>query len=210
MKKTSILLADDHVLFTEALKALLEDEFEIVGVATDGRAALAAAEKSKPDVIIMDVSMPLMNGIDAGRIFRGRLPRTKIIYVSVHDDAEYVAEAFRAGASAYVVKRSAAAELRTAIHEALSGRAYVTPLVTREVLSVLVNPDRPAGSNLTVRQREVLQLAAEGRTLKEIAAILNISVKTVEFHKSRISKELGIQGTAELTRYALAHGLIER
>ena len=210
MKKTRLLLADDHVLFTEALYALLEDEFEIVGVAADGRSALAMAEKTKPDMIIMDISMPLLNGIDTGRMIHKRLPRTKIIYVSVHDDAEYVAEAFRSGASAYVVKRSAASELRTAIHEALGGRAYVTPLVTREVLNVLVNPERQAGPNLTVRQREVLQLAAEGKTLKEIAAILNISVKTVEFHKSRISKELNIQGTAELTRYALAHGLIEK
>jgi DNA-binding NarL/FixJ family response regulator len=210
MKKTRLLLADDHVLFTEALQALLEDEFEIVGVAADGRSALAMAEKTKPDMIIMDISMPLLNGIDTGRVIHKRLPRTKIIFVSVHDDAEYVAEAFRSGASAYVVKRSAASELRTAIYEALGGRAYVTPLVTREVLSVLVNPERQSGPNLTVRQREVLQLAAEGRTLKEIAAVLNISVKTVEFHKSRISKELGIQGTAELTRYALAHGLIEK
>lgn len=210
MRKTRLLLADDHVLFTEALRALLEDEFEIVGVEPDGRRAVLAAEQLKPDVIVMDISMPMLNGIDAGRALHKRLPEIKIIYLSVHDDAEFVAEAFRTGASAYVLKRSASTELRTAIQEAMNGRAYVTPLVTREVLSVLVNPQSRPRPNLTVRQREVLQLSAEGRTLKEIAAILSISVKTVEFHKSRISKELGVQGTAELTRYALAHGLIEK
>ena len=213
MKTAKVLIADDHALFTEALRALLSDEFEVVGTVLDGRSLLEAAEALRPDVAVVDISMPLLNGIDAGRQLLKRMPQLRLVYVSVHDDTEYVAEAFRLGASAYVLKRSASAELRTAIREALAGRAYVTPLVTKDVMGALLDPNRhPVAHhhNLTARQREVLQLSAEGRTLKEIAAILQISTKTVEFHKTRIMKELGLQGTAELTRYALAHGLIEK
>jgi DNA-binding NarL/FixJ family response regulator len=211
MKKPRLLLADDHTLVLEGLKKLLEAEFELVGTAEDGRALLAAAQKLRPDLVLMDISMPLLNGIDAARALRKTLPQCKILFLTMHADPVYVTEAFQAGASGYLLKRSAARELTTAIHEVLKGRCYITPLVTRDVLQPLFGPT--AGGHrrsaaLTDRQREVLQLVAEGRSIKEIASILHVSLKTVEFHKARISQALGIRGTAELTKYALEHGLI--
>ena len=155
--------------------------------------------------------MPMLNGIDATKQLLKAFPQMKVIFVTMHADADYVAEAFRAGASGYLLKRSAASELVTAIHEVMKGRYYVTPLVTREALSPLfgVAPEpRKLSSTLTSRQREVLQLVAEGRSVKEIAAILKVSAKTVEFHKSALMDRLGIHTTAELTRYAIEHGLI--
>jgi DNA-binding NarL/FixJ family response regulator len=211
MKKTRLLIADDHTLVLEGLKRILESDFDLVGMAENGRELLRLAEEFKPDVVLVDISMPLLNGIDAAKQLLKLTPQPKVIFVTMHADSDYVAEAFRAGASGYLLKRSAATELVTAIQEVMKGRYYVTPLVTREALSPLFGgaPEpRRLSSTLTSRQREVLQLVAEGRSVKEIASILQVSAKTVEFHKSALMDRLGIHTTAELTRYAIEHGLI--
>lgn len=211
MKKTRLVIADDHTLVLEGLKRILESDFELVGAAENGRELLRICEELKPDVVLIDISMPLLNGIDAARHLLKTSPLTKIIFVTMHADSDYVAEAFRAGASGYLLKRSAATELVTAIHEVMKGRYYVTPLVTREALSPLFGgalEPRKLSSTLTSRQREVLQLVAEGRSVKEIAIILKVSAKTVEFHKAALMERLDIHTTAELTRYAIGHGLV--
>jgi DNA-binding NarL/FixJ family response regulator len=211
MKKPRLLLADDHTLVLEGLKKILETDFEPVGSAENGRDVLRLAEELKPDVVLLDISMPQLNGIDACKQLIKSTPQAKVIFVTMHADADYVAEAFRAGASGYLLKRSAASELVNAIHEVLKGRCYVTPLVTREALGPLLGgaaDTRKLSSTLTSRQREVLQLVAEGRAVKEIATLLVISAKTVEFHKCALMERLDIHTTAELTRYAIEHGLI--
>jgi len=211
MKKPRLLLADDHTLVLEGLKRILEEEFDLVGAAENGREAVRMAVDLKPDVILLDISMPLLNGIDVARQLTKTAEAVKIIFITMHSDSDYVSEAFRVGASGYLLKRSAASELVTAVHEVMKGRFYVTPLVTREALSPLFNgesPPRKLSSTLTSRQREVLQLVAEGRAVKEIAGILQVSAKTVEFHKAALMDRLDIHTTAELTRYAIEHGLI--
>jgi len=210
MKRPRVLLADDHTLVLEGLRKILEPECDVVGSVEDGRSLLAAAEQLKPDIILLDVSMPLLNGVEAARMLRNAVPGAKVIFVTMHADATYVAGAFRAGASGYVLKRCASLELLNAIHQVLSGRSYITPLIRNDILHDL--PGWPLGSGeasgeLTVRQREVVQLVAEGRPVKEIAAILNISSKTVAFHKANVMRKLGIRSTAELTKYALEHGI---
>jgi DNA-binding NarL/FixJ family response regulator len=214
MEKPTVLLADDHTLVLEGIKKLLEPHFDLVGTVEDGRALLDAAAKLRPDVVLLDISMPLLNGIDAARQLRKRVPSTKILFLSMHSDAMYVTEAFRAGGSGYLLKRSAASELVFAIGEVLKGRFYVTPGVAKGVLQDVFGDapasrkEPPSGSaHLTTRQREVLQLVAEGKSIKEIASVLDISVKTVEFHKSRIMEQLDLHTTAELTKYAVAHGI---
>lgn len=211
MKKTRLLMADDHTLVLEGLQRILESEVELVGTAENGRDLVRTNEQLKPDVVLVDISMPQLNGIDATRQLLKATPNTKVIFVTMHADADYVAEAFRVGAAGYLLKRSAASELVAAIHEVMKGRYYVTPLVTREALSPLfggrTEPSK-LSSTLTPRQREVLQLVAEGRSVKEIAAILKVSAKTVEFHKSALMERLDIHTTAELTRYAIGHGLV--
>ena len=190
-----LLLADDHTLLLEGIRLMLEPEFELVGSVEDGQALLAAAKTLKPDVILLDISMPVLNGIDAARRLRKLLPSAKLIFLTMHADPDYVAEAFRAGAMGYLLKRAAASELLTAIRAVLKGNHYVSPLVTRNALESLISSPKPGGKfsdRLTPRQREVLQLVAEGRTRKEIAAILNISVKTVEFHKATLMRELNL------------------
>ena len=210
MKRPRVLLADDHTLVVDGLRRILEPECEVVGAVEDGRSLLAAAERLKPDVVLLDISMPLLNGVDAARRLRNTSPGAKVIFVTMHADATYVTRAFRAGASGYVLKRCASMELVNAVHEVLKGGTYVTPLITRDVLAEL--PGWPLGSGtssgeLTDRQREVVQLVAEGHPVKKIAAILNISRKTVAFHKSNVMRRLGIRSTAELTKYALEHGI---
>jgi DNA-binding NarL/FixJ family response regulator len=211
MTRSSVLVADDHTLFVEALQKVLEPEFEIVGSVADGRALLDIAPRLEPDVILLDLSMPLLNGIDAAQQLRRVAPNAKVVFLSMHGDPTYVTEAFRAGASGYVLKRAKASELIQAIRTALRGQTYISPLLAKGVLDPLLH-QRPSPSSaqrsLTLRQREVLQLVAEGRSLKEIASILCVSVKTVEFHKTRISKQLGLHTTADLTKYAVSHGLV--
>jgi DNA-binding NarL/FixJ family response regulator len=211
MSRPRVLLADDHTLVLEGLRRILVPEFDLVGTAEDGRALVESAAKLKPDVIVLDISMPLLNGIDAARQIMRATPGAKLIFLTMHADATYVSAAFGVGASGYLLKRSAASELSTAIHQVLEGGKYLTPVLAAEVQDFAIPesgcPATTAGG-LTNRQREVLQLVAEGRSAKEIAAILGISVKTVEFHRSNITEKLGIRTTAELTKYAIEHGIV--
>lgn len=209
MKSPRVLLADDHTLVLDGLRKILEPECEVVGAVEDGRSLLAAAKRLQPDIILLDISMPLLNGVEAARRLRAAAPGAKVIFVTMHADATYVAGAFRAGASGYVLKRCASLELLKAINQVLSGREYVTPLIGKDLGEL---PGWPHGAGdasgeLTVRQREVVQLVAEGHPVKEIAAILNITPKTVAFHKANVMRRLGIRSTAELTKYALEHGI---
>ena len=200
-----VVIAEDHTLMAEGLRKLLECEFESVSVVADGRALLDTVANSKPDVVLLDIGMPLLNGIEATRRLRKISPNSKVVIVTAHADPQYVVEAFRAGASGYVLKRCALSELVIAIRKVLSGHTYVTPLMAdRAVEAARGSVPGPA---LTLRQREVLQLVAEGRTAKEIANALKLSVKTAVFHKMAIMEKLGLHTTAELTRYALEHGI---
>jgi DNA-binding NarL/FixJ family response regulator len=195
----------------EGLRSLLEPEFELVGVVQDGRSLIAEAKKIRPEVIVLDISMPLLNGIEAAQQIHKSDPNIKLIFLTMHPDVAFVREAFRAGASAYLLKRAAVSELVTAIRETLKGRSYLTPLITHETLHFFLGKPTEAvtaQSELTLRQREVLQLVAEGRSIKEIASILHISPKTAAFHKYRIMDELGLRTTAELTQYAIKHRIV--
>ncbi len=212
MQKPRILLGDDHALIIEGLRSLLASEFEIVGVAANGRDLVAEVDRLKPDVVLLDVSMPILNGMEAARRIREIAPAVRLLFVTQKSDREYVQAAFRLGAFGYVLKQSVAGEVIPAIREALANRYYVTPSLLNGIPEALVSPTRnPSelfGGRLTARQREVLQLVAEGKSNKETAAVLKISLKTVDFHKARIMDELGLHTTAELTRYAIEHGLV--
>jgi DNA-binding NarL/FixJ family response regulator len=211
MSRPRILLADDHTLVLDGFRKLLEEQYEIVGVAEDGRTLLQKARELQPDIVTLDISMPQLNGIDAARKLKKSFPRIKLIFVTMHADPAYVNEAFKAGASGYLLKRSAGSELLQAIQSAIDGQCYVTPLVAKGLVKSVITGVRPAvvkDEPLTGRQREVLQLVAEGMTVKEIASTLNLSPKTVEFHKAQIMTHLDLHTTAELTKYALTHGLI--
>jgi DNA-binding NarL/FixJ family response regulator len=212
MKRPRVLLADDHKIVTEGLKGLLEPEFELVGTVEDGRALLAAAEKLRPDVIVADISMPLLNGIDSVRQIKKAHGEIKIVFLTMHPDVTYAVSAFDAGASGYVLKHSAPTELVTAIRSALNGKTFVTPLLAGEFMQLAKERtgQRDELTSLTPRQREILQLLAEGHSAKEIATVLNISSRTVEFHKYRIMKDLGIKSAAELVHYAVRHGIVTK
>jgi DNA-binding NarL/FixJ family response regulator len=208
-----VLLADDHALMLEGLVRLLSDEFEIVGTAVNGRALLEKAQHLAPDVVVLDIGMPEMNGIEAARRLNYLLPNVKIVIVTQQLDPAYLRAAFNAGAAAYVAKQSASSELIQAIHLALNHRFYVTPHAGAEAAYYMrvqpgVNPSELFGGSLTPRQREVLQLVAEGKTSKEISALLGISAKTVEYHRNALMDELGVRSTAELTRYAVSRGIV--
>ncbi len=210
MPKLRVLLADDHRIILDGLCSLLQSEPLQLRTAENGREALAVAEDWQPDIAVLDIGMPQLNGIDAARQIRKAAPRTRVIFLTMHADVSYVQEAFRAGACGYLVKRSAGSELRTAIREVAAGRSYISPQIADRVLKPLVKPGEiGAGADLTSRQREVLQLIAEGKANKEIANILYISVKTVEYHKSLIMSKLDLHSTAELTQYAIRLGLID-
>jgi DNA-binding NarL/FixJ family response regulator len=204
-----VLLADDHTLVLGAFEKLLEGECEIVGQVSDGRALVAAAEKHKPDLIVLDILMPLLNGLEAGRQIKQKLRNVKLVFLTMNEDADLAAEAFRSGASAYLLKRSAASELSTAIREVMQGRSYITPLVAEGLVGSLlhINEKKPA-QELTSRQREVLQLLAEGRSMKEIASLLNLTSRTVAFHKYRMMEQLKVKSTAELIQYAVKHHIV--
>jgi DNA-binding NarL/FixJ family response regulator len=209
-----ILVADDHVMVSEAICSILEKNYEVAGIAKDGRELVEKAFQLRPDVIVLDISMPELNGIEACRQLQALGCTAKVVFVTQQLGSEYVRAAFDAGAMGYVAKQSASSELLQAVRLALMGRYYVTPLVAsgpdNEPAPKIQrsNPAEMFGARLTGRQREVLQLVAEGKTTKEIAAALNISVKTVEFHRSCVMDQLGLRTTAELTRYALIHGVI--
>jgi DNA-binding NarL/FixJ family response regulator len=210
MRRAKILIADDHRMVAEGLRGLLEPDFELVGIVEDGRAMLEAVEKLKPDVVVADVSMPLLNGIEALRQLKKKNKNIAVVFLTMHLDVNYAACALEAGASGYVLKHSAPSELITAISSALKGRTYITPFLAGKLLELHRN--KPEGhlagvEQLTSRQREVLQLLAEGHPVKEIAAILKISTRTAEFHKYSIMESLGLKSTAELVRFAVEHGI---
>jgi DNA-binding NarL/FixJ family response regulator len=210
MTRARILIADDHTMMADALKHLLQEEFEIVGTVGDGRALLKAAAALKPDLIVVDIAMPLLNGLDAWEQIKTLQLGIKVIFLTQHRDPQYAAEAFRRNASGYLLKDSAASELTLAIREALKGRWYVSPSIAKGMLDDVLHP-QPQDMKLrelSAREREVLQLLAEGKSMKEVGAILDISPRTVEFHKYRIMGLLGVRTTAELVQYAIKHGLI--
>jgi DNA-binding NarL/FixJ family response regulator len=211
MSKPRVLLADDHTLVLDGFRKLLEEHCAIIGTAEDGRALVEAAERLQPDLVLLDISMPRLNGIDAARTLKKHHPDMKFIFVTMHADPSYVNEAFRAGASGYLLKRSAAQELLQAIQAVMNGAFYLTPLVTKAVLSGLLASGQahiPAIDDLTARQREILQLVAEGYSAKEIASQIKISHRTIEFHKAKIMEMLNLHTTADLVKYAVAHGLV--
>ena len=211
MAKPRVLLADDHSLVLEGFRRILEDQCDLVGMVEDGRALLEAAQKVAPDIVILDVSMPLLNGIDAATQLKKVQPAIKIIFVTMHADADYVRSAFEAGASGYLLKRSAVDELEQAIRTVWAGHSYITPLIAKDLLDVLLAPGSKSPEQkrkLTFRQREVLQLLAEGRTVKDIAVRLKISTRTVEFHKAQVMEQLNLRTTAELIKYALTHKIV--
>ncbi len=214
--KPRVLIADDHTLVAEGVEKLLEHEFQLCGRVADGRALVRAVEKEKPDIALVDIALPLLNGLDACRQIKKTMPEVKLLILTMHSEQYFVTEAFRAGVSGYVLKQSVAEELVFAIKEVLKGRLYVSPSVAENLVEQALNPGEassagalPGGSDkLSARQREVLQLIAEGQSTKEIASTLNVSIKTIEFHKTRIMKQLGVHSTAELTKHAISIGLI--
>lgn len=213
MKKARVLLADDHRMVAEGLRGLLETEFELVGIVEDGRAMLDAIEKLRPDVVVADISMPLLNGIEAVRQLRKKKSDIAVVFLTMHPDVSYAASAFEAGASGYVLKHSAPSELITAIQNARKGRTYITPLLAGDLMQFhkqKSHDQRDEVSKLTHRQREVLQLLAEGSCVKEVASILQLSARTVEFHKYTMMQVLGIKNTAELIRFAVKHGIVSQ
>lgn len=213
MNRPRILMADDHAIVLAGLRKLVEAEGEVVGMVEDGQSLVEAAQQLRPDIVLLDIAMPLLNGLDAARQISKLVPESKIIFLTMHASPTYATEAFKAGASGYLIKRSAAAELKQAIQAVMQGQHYMTPLITKEVLAATLQATenqagKPLLNKLTQRQREVLQLVAEGKGTKAIASILNISVKTVEFHKFRMMGELDLHSTAELIKYAIAEGLV--
>ncbi|MCM3901352.1 MAG: response regulator transcription factor [Pyrinomonadaceae bacterium] len=209
MKRTRIILADDHVLLLDAIKNLLEPEFEIVGTFHDGHALLNSALELDPDVIVLDIGMPKMNGLCAGQRIKQMLPKVKLVYLTMNLDPDLAAEAFRLGASGYVVKNSAATELVHGIREVLRGRSYITPLMTKgKVGSFIQDIHRKNPNQLTLRQKEVLQLLAEGRSMKEAAFILNVTPRTVAFHKYTMMEHLRLRTSAELIQFAIRSSIV--
>jgi DNA-binding NarL/FixJ family response regulator len=203
------MLADDHALLLGAFGKLLADDCDIVGEVSDGRALVAAVEKLKPDVVVLDISMPLLNGLEAGRQIKQKWRSVKLVFLTMNEDADLAAEAFRSGASAYLLKRSAGTELATAIREVMQGRRYITPLVADALVGSLLQPDEhTAAHDLTPRQREVLQLLAEGHSMKEAASLLNMTPRTVAFHKYRMMEHLKVKSTAELIQYAVRRHIV--
>jgi DNA-binding NarL/FixJ family response regulator len=207
----TIILADDHEIILDGLRRILDPEFEIVATATNGRELVALVEKHKPEVAVADISMPLLNGLDALRQCKSANSRTRFVFLTGSPDVALATQAFRLGASGYVLKHAAAEELVVALREALAGHTYITPRIANEVLQNLMShpkEDLKDGGGLTSREREVLQMLAEGKIIKEIAAILNVSPRTVEFHKNNLVAKTGLRTTAELARYAVRQGLV--
>jgi len=210
VKRPRVLLADDHRLLREAFVKLLEPDCDVVGAVADGRALLEAVPTLRPDIVVLDIAMPQLNGLDAARQLKHAMPDVKVIFLTVSEDPDLAAEAFRTGASGFLLKNSAASELLQAIRDVSQGRSYVTPLATRDVLDMLLRqPESSGGAHeLSPRQREVLQLLAEGRTMKEIANILKITARTVAFHKYSMMQELGIKTSAELIQFAIKKRIV--
>lgn len=212
VRRPRVLIADDHLLVAEALTSLLKEEFDLVGVVEDGRALVEAAAALRPDVIVADITMPHLNGIDALLRIRRQGDEVPVVFLTMHRDVTLARRALEAGASGLVLKHSASIELVAALRAALEGKTYLTPQLAGEVLEAMrQGPEQPAdpAAGLTLRQREVLHLLAEGRSAKEIAASLSISTRTVEFHKYQMMETLGVHTSAELIHFAIKHGLVE-
>jgi len=204
--RSRVLIADDHNLVAELCKRLLEVEFEVVGIVSDGRALVRAAAELRPDVVVVDVAMPVLNGLDAGRQVKEMLPAVKLVYLTMNQDVELAAEAFRRGASGYLLKTCAAAEMVLAVREVLRGKSYMAASLPQDTVNFLRRQDKKMverDERLTQRQREVLQLLAEGKVMKEVSSILNMSTRTVAYHKYRMMEVLGAKSGAELVKYAV-------
>ena len=209
MKRARILLADDHSLTLEGIRTVLEPHHEIVGTAADGRALLEAALRLKPELIVLDITMPLLNSIDAAVQIKKSLPETKLLFVTMHVNPAYLEAALDAGGTGYVLKSAAGRELLEAVDSVLKGRIYITPSLSGEYLERFRDPTQAAAAlRLSTREREVLQLIAEGHAAKEIAHVLNISIRTVAFHRENIKRKLGLRSTSELTKHAIEQRLI--
>ena len=210
MKRPRVILADDHTLILDALKKLIEPEFEVVGTFADGHALVEAAPKLNPNVIVLDIAMPMMNGLSAGQKLKQTMPLVKLVYLTMNQDPDLAGEAFRLGASAFLLKNSAAGELLQALQEVVRGGYYVTPLLTKGMVGSFVQNFKRMKSrcDLTLRQKEVLQLLAEGRSMKEVAFVLNVSPRTIAFHKYAMMDHLHIRSSAELIEYAMRSALV--
>jgi DNA-binding NarL/FixJ family response regulator len=210
VSKPRIVLADDHVLVTDGMSSLLRSDFDVVAAVENGRALIEAVQRLDPDVVITDMQMPVLNGIDAAAQLTKLKARAKVIVLTMHPDVSYAVRAFQSGAAGFVLKHAAYAELATAIREVMKGRTYLTPMIAKDVLDKLMRKPANAGglSRLTARQREIMQLSAEGRSAKEIASELNVSPRTVEFHKASIMDRLRLRSQSDLVREAVRYGLI--
>jgi DNA-binding NarL/FixJ family response regulator len=210
VRRARVLLADDHQMLADALKGILQPRFEVVGIVSDGRALLEAAAKLQPDIVVLDVAMPQMNGLDAARHLKGTMPKTKLIFMTMNEDPDLVGEAFRAGGSAFLLKQAAAFELTEAIDKVLKGGSYVTPSAKagQAKISMRDPKARDHAPEPTLRQREVIQLLAEGNSMKEIASVLHITKRTVAAHKYAVMDLLQLKTNAELVQYAIRHRII--
>ena len=209
-KRPRLILADDHAVLLDAIKPLLSADFEVVGTFTNGRALVKGAEELKPEIVVLDIGMPQMNGLNAGQRLKQILPKVKLVYLTMNLDADIAAEAFRLGASGYVVKNSAATELLLALRRILVGRSYISPLITKDMERPFINEvERKINPNhLTLRQKEVLQLLVEGRSMKEVAYILNVTPRTIAFHKYSMMEHLRLRSSAELIQFAVRNSLV--
>lgn len=209
MMRPRVVIADDHAIFLDGLERILKEDFDLVGIARDGQAMVEEVNRTRPDIAVADISMPVLNGIDAMRQIRNSGLRTRVVFLTGSGDIWLATQALKQGANGYVLKQSASDELISAMRAALDGHTYITPTIASQVLqNLLSHPQSADGPALTAREREVLQLLAEGRTLKEAAAILNVSPRTIEFHRNNLADKTGLRTTAELTRYAIRQGLI--
>lgn len=208
MSLPRVLLADDHTLLLDALEKLLSDEWNIVGKIHDGAALTPAVEELRPDVVVLDIAMPPTNGLELARELKQHFPQIKLIFLTMNEDPDLAAEAFRIGASAYVLKRSAASELAGAMRDVMRGGRYIAPSLTQATVQSLVQQPKPTATDLTPRQREVLRLLAKGYAMKEVAAVLNISSRTVAFHKYQMMAQLQVRSSAELIQYAIRQAIV--
>ncbi len=209
--RSRILIADDHNLVADLCRRLLEPEFDVVGVVPNGRALVGAVGELKPDVIILDIAMPILNGLDAGRQVKEMLPAVKLIFLTMNPDPEVAAEAFRRGASGYLLKTCAAVEMTLAVRQVLRGKTYMSRALSRDTINFLLRQKETLvkeDERLTERQREVLQLLAEGKAMKEVAGILSMTTRTVAYHKYRIMEVLGVKNGAELVKYAIRNHMV--
>ncbi len=211
MLKPRILIADDHVLVAEACKKLLETDYEVVGIVRDGRTLVRSAAELKPDVVLVDIGMPILNGLDAGQQIKEAAPAVRVVYLTMNSDVELAAEAFRRKASGYILKTCAASEVLIALRTVLRGGTYLSPAISKDAVGFLVRQNKELveeSERLTERQREVLQLLAEGKSMKEVASILSVATRTVAFHKYRMMEQLNLKTNAELVQYAIKHHII--